>query len=255
MRGYTIAIALVCIAGTAAAPMLHAQWKTPWDYTGPRGADHWSALDPAYAICNTGKQQSPIDIAGAHRADLPPLRFENHSAPLEHLVNNGHTVRVNYAPPGSGDFLIVGDTRYQLTQFHFHHPAEELIGGKRYEMELHLMYAAADGDVAGVAVFLERGRAEATVKTLWDHMPLIVGKDLTIPGVEVNPGEMLPPNAAYYKYQGSVTAPPCTEGVVWYVLKTPVEVSAAQIAAFAKLYPNDARPPMPLNGRVVSESR
>jgi carbonic anhydrase len=86
-------------------------------------------------------------------------------------------------------------------------------------------------------------------------MPLIVGKDLTIPGVEVNPGEMLPPNAAYYKYQGSVTAPPCTEGVVWYVLKTPVEVSAAQIAAFAKLYPNDARPPMPLNGRVVSESR
>ncbi|HKV50434.1 MAG TPA: carbonic anhydrase family protein [Gemmatimonadaceae bacterium] len=255
MRGKRIAV-LLLLAGSAAAPKtLRAQWKTPWDYTGPRGADQWSALDPAYAICNTGKQQSPIDIVGAERADLPALSFENHSAPLDHLVNNGHTVRVNYAAPGSGDFLIVGEKRYQLTQFHFHHPAEELINGKRYPMELHYMYAAADGEVAGVAVFLEAGRTEATVQTLWDHMPLVVGKEENIAGLEVNPGEMLPPNTAYYRYLGSVTAPPCTEGVVWYVVKTPVEMSAAQIAAFAKLYPNDARHPMPLNGRVVSESR
>lgn len=254
MRGKSVAFALL-VAGTIATPVrLSAQWKTPWDYTGRRGADHWSALDPAYALCNTGKQQSPIDISGGQRADLPPLQFENHSAPLDHLINNGHTIRVDYAPSGSGDFLVVGDKRYQLTQFHFHHPSEELIAGKRYEMELHLMYAAANGEIAGVTVFLKRGKAEATVQKLWDDMPIVVGKEKNVSGVDVNPGEMLPSNTAYYRYMGSITAPPCTEGVVWYVLKTPVEVSAAQIAAFAKLYPNDARPPMPMNGRVVSET-
>ena len=121
-------------------------------------------------------------------------------------------------------------------------------------MGLHLMYAAADGEVAGVTVFLTRGKAEATVQKLWDHMPLTVGKEKDVPDVDVNPGEMLPSNAAYYRYVGSLTAPPCTEGVVWYVLKMPVEVASTQLAAFAKLYPNDARPPMPLNGRVVSET-
>jgi carbonic anhydrase len=255
MRERSVAFALLFAAGTIATPVtLVAQWKTPWDYTGPRGAEHWSALDPAYALCNTGKQQSPIDISGARRADLPPLRFENHSAPLDHLINNGHTIRVDYSPSGSGDFLVVGGKRYQLTQFHFHHPSEELVDGKRYEMEAHLMYAAADGGIAGVAVFLKRGKAEPTVQKLWDDMPFVVGKEKNVSGVGVNPGEMLPSNTAYYRYVGSLTAPPCTEGVVWYVLKNPVEVSAAQIAAFAKLYANDARPPMPLNGRVVSET-
>ena len=255
MRGKSVSFALLFVAGTIATPVtLRAQWKTPWEYAGPRGADHWGALDPAYALCNTGKQQSPIDISGAQHVDLPPLHFENHSAPLEHLINNGHAIRVDYPPSASGDFLVVGDKRYRLTQFHFHHPSEELVAGKRYAMGLHLMYAAADGEVAGVTVFLTRGKAEATVQKLWDHMPLTVGKEKDVPDVDVNPGEMLPPNAAYYRYVGSLTAPPCTEGVVWYVLKTPVEVSPAQIAAFAKLYPNDARPPVPLNGRIVSET-
>jgi carbonic anhydrase len=252
-----MSVVLALIVATVATPRTsRAQWKTPWDYAGSRGADHWSALDPAYALCNSGKAQSPIDIAGARRGDMPPLEFQNHAAPLDHLVNNGHTVRVNYPPQASGDFLTVGGKRYQLTQFHFHRPSEHLVDGKQYAMELHLMYAAADGEVAGVAEFLTPGKAEATVQKLWDHMPLVVDKDENIAGVEVNPGEMLSSNtAAYYRYVGSVTAPPCTEGVVWYVLKTPVQVSSAQIAAFAKLYPNDARPPMPRNGRLVTESR
>lgn len=233
-----------------------AQWKTPWTYEGERGADHWSALDPDYAICGTGKEQSPVDIRNAQKADLPPLRFDYHAGPLKYLINNGATIRVNYHDaPGAGNFLIVGDTRYQLTQFHFHRPSEEYIEGKPYAMEVHLMHQSSDGKVAGVTVFLESGAANSAVQKLWDHMPPSESKELEIPGVEVDPRGLIPHNIAYFMYAGSVTAPPCTEGVTWFVLKTPVDISPAQIAAFAKLYPHDVRPLQPLNGRVVKASR
>jgi len=231
-----------------------AQWKTPWSYEGATGADHWSDLDPAYAVCNVGKEQSPIDIRNAEKAALPALRFVDKSAPLKYLINNGHTIRVNYHTPGTGDFLIVGDKHYQLTQFHFHRPSEEYIHGKPYDMVLHLMYEASDGKVAGVAVLLKLGSANATIQKIWDHMPLTVGKEEEIPGVEINPADLLPHDTAYYMYIGSVTAPPCTEDVTWYVLKTPLDISAEEIKAFAKLYPHDVRPLQPLNGRVVKES-
>jgi len=229
-------------------------WKTPWDYQGPRGHEHWSELDPAYALCNTGKAQSPIDIRTTHKTSLPPLRFEYQREPIHYVINNGHTIRVNYHDaPDSGSYLIVGDKRYQLTQFHFHRPSEELIHGKQYEMVLHLMHKASDGEETGVAVLLTSGRANGTVAQLWQHMPRSEGQ-VAVSGVELDPADMLPHTLGYYEYTGSVTAPPCTEGVSWFVLKTPVEVSAAQIAAFAELYPNDVRPPQPLNGRVVEES-
>jgi carbonic anhydrase len=235
---------------------LRAQWKTPWDYEGPRGADHWSQLDPDYALCNTGKEQSPIDIRNTEKTELPALRFESKSGPLKYLINNGHTIRVNYHDaPGTGNFLILGDKRYQLTQFHFHRPSEEYIHGKPYDMVAHLMYQSSDGKVAGVAVLLKAGSANATIRQLWDHMPKTEGKEEEILGVEVNPAGLLPRDTSHYMYVGSLTAPPCTEGVTWFVLKTPMEISAEQISAFAKLYPNDVRSPQPLNGRVVKESR
>ena len=229
-------------------------WKTPWDYQGPRGYEHWSELDPAYALCNTGKAQSPIDIHATRKATLPRLRFEYIREPVHYVINNGYTIRVNYHDaPGSGSYLVVGDKRYQLTQFHFHRPSEELIQGKQYDMVLHLMHKASDGEEAGVAVLLRSGKANSSVAELWRHIPRNEGQ-LAAPGVELDPADMLPGTLGYYLYSGSVTAPPCTEGVEWFVLKTPVEVSAAQIAAFAALYPNDVRPPQPLNGRVVEES-
>jgi carbonic anhydrase len=185
---------------------------------------------------------------------LPPLRFEYKREPIHYVINNAHTIRVDYHDaPGSGGYLIVGDKRYQLTQFHFHRPSEEYVGGRQYDMVLHLMHKASDGEEAGVAVLLTSGRANGTVAQLWQHMPRSEGQQAA-PGVELDPADMLPGTLGYYVYTGSATAPPCTEGVKWFVLKTPVEVSAAQIAAFAELYPNDARPPQPLNGRVVQES-
>jgi carbonic anhydrase len=229
-------------------------WKTPWDYQGPRGAEHWSALDPEYAVCNVGKEQSPIDIRSPQKGHLAPLRFEYKSEPLQYVINNAHTIRVNYHDaPGTGSFLVVGNKRYQLTQFHFHRPSEEYVHGKQYDMVLHLMHQASDGEVVGVAVFLKTGSANPTVQQIWDHMPRSEGQ-LAVTGVELDPAAMLPHDISYYMYMGSLTAPPCTEGVRWFVLKTPVELSAAQISAFAKLYPNDARTPQPLNERVVTET-
>jgi carbonic anhydrase len=243
----------VLIAAAVFAPAsAPAQWKTPWTYEGERGADHWSALDRDYAVCSTGKEQSPVDIHNAQPADLPPLRFEYHAGPLKYLINNGATIRVNYHDaPGTGNFLIVGSTRYQLTQFHFHRPSEEYVDGKPYAMEVHLMHQSSDGKVAGVTVFLNSGAANATVQKLWDHMPQTESKELEIPGVEADPRGLLPHNTAYFMYAGSLTAPPCTEGVTWFLLKSPMDISPAQIDAFARLYPHDVRPLQPLNGRVV----
>jgi carbonic anhydrase len=229
-------------------------WRTPWTYEGPRGSDHWADLDSQYAACK-GKQQSPIDIEDTQKADLPGLRFDYKPARIPYVTNNGATIRVNYeAAPGSGDFLIVGDARYQLTQFHFHRPSEERIRGRTYDMVLHLMHQSSDGQVAGVAVLLKVGSANATIQKLWAHMPKSEGDQQTA-GLQINPAEMLPSSFGYYTYMGSQTAPPCSEGVKWFVLKTPVSISARQIAEFAKLYPHDVRASQPLNGRIVQETR
>ena len=229
-------------------------WRTPWSYDGAKGADRWGSLDPAYAACSAGREQSPIDIASTTKADLPAIRFAYKNGPLR-IINNGYTaVRVNY-PPGNGNYLIVGDTRYELTQFHFHHPSEEYVHGKPSAMAVHLMHVSTDGKVAAVAVLLNAGTANATVQRLWDHMPPRPGTEHEIAGVGIDPTGLLPRELDYYTYAGSQTAPPCTEGVTWFVLKTPVEVSPAQIKAFGMLYPHDVRPLQALNGRVVKASR
>jgi carbonic anhydrase len=246
LAGLAVAVALTPLAS-------RAQWKTPWSYSGARGPEHWGDLDPDYAACKTGREQSPIDIETASKAALPALRLAYRPGPLT-IINNGYTaVRVDY-PPGNGNFLIVGGKRYELTQFHFHRPSEEEIHGKRYDMVLHLMHQAEDGKVAGVAILLKAGKPNATIARLWDHMPKIAGKDTLIQGAVIDPAGLIPADTAYYTYKGSVTAPPCTEDVTWFVLKTPIEVSAGEIASFARLYPHDVRPLQPLSGRIVQES-
>lgn len=265
MRAVSMRVALLIVAAGVAPVGSQARtgdysryvspWKTAWDYQGARGAAYWSTLDPAYALCNVGKEQSPIDIRHAREAGLPPLRFEYRSEPARYVINNRHTLRVNYHDaPGSGSYLMMGKKRYQLVQFHFHHPSEEAIDGKRYPMVLHIMHRGSDGEAMGVAVFLRTGRASPTFQRILDHGPATEGQ-LAVPGLMVDPAAMLPRDTSYYMYMGSVSAPPCTEGVRWVVLKTPVEVSAAQIAAFGRLFPDDARPPQPLDGRVVEESQ
>jgi carbonic anhydrase len=244
----TLTSALLLIGSAA-----QAQWKTPWSYDGDKGPAHWGSLDPDYAVCETGKAQSPIDIGTARTAALPPLQFHYRDGPLT-IINNGYTaVRVDY-PRGNGNVLTVGGTRYELTQFHFHHPSEERLGGKAYDMVLHLMHRSDDGKVAGVAIFVKAGRSNPAIARLWEYMPQMAGPAHRVAGVTIDPSRLLPQTPGYYMYQGSQTAPPCTEGVTWYVVKTPIEASTQQIQAFARLYPHDVRPVQKLNGRAVQQT-
>jgi carbonic anhydrase len=238
----------------AFAPMAaRAQWKTAWDYQGSTGPEHWGDLDPDYSACRTGRKQSPIDIRQASKATLPAVQFEYHTGPLK-IVNNGHTaVRVDYAA-GNGEYLLLAGKRFELTQFHFHHPSEEYIHGKPLPLDIHLMHKSVDGEVVGVAVLITVGASNTAIDQLWKYMPQSNDGPHEIGGVEFDPSGLLPASSAYYTYDGSQTAPPCTEGVTWIVLKSPISISAKALRQFSKLYPHNVRPPQPLNGRGVKES-
>ncbi len=251
---YVLHSLLIAAMAMTAIPVAAAAEKSAagheWSYEGEHGPAHWGDVKTDYAVCKTGKNQSPIDITGAVKADLSPIQFAYKAAPLM-IINNGHSIQVNY-PEGS--FIIVGGKPYQLVQFHFHHPSEEKIKGKSFDMVAHLVHKNAEGKLAVVAVLMQKGQANAILKTLWEHLPKEEGKEEVAANVTINPSELLPTQRGYYTYTGSLTTPPCTEGVMWLVLKTPVEISNAQIDQFAHFYRNNARPVQPLSGRVVSES-
>ena len=252
VAGATLISALTTASPQAQDDRYVSPWKTPWTY---QDQAHWSELDSAYAACGSGKAQSPIDIRQTTPVKLPPLRFEWKPQPLRYVINNRYTWRVNYAP-GNGNFLVVGDKRYELVQFHFHHPAEDMVDGRRHSFEMHMMFKSADGAIVGVTVFDVPRHANPVVRDVWAHAPRSEGQWPAGPEA-VNLAPLLPGATVrrYDEYMGSVGAPPCTEGVEWFILADPVGVSAEQIAAFAKLWPNDDRETQPLNGRVVRRRR
>lgn len=202
-------------------------------------------------MCKIGVSQSPIDLAGAAAARPHELAFRYAAVPLE-IVNNGHTVQVDYAP---GSALIVGGKEYALLQFHFHRLSEHTVNGRPADMEMHLVHQDADGNLAVVGVFLNSGRHNDALDQVWANVPTQEGKMRRVAGATFNVADLLPAETSYYSYVGSLTTPPCTEGVRWTVFQNPVEVSPAQLDRFAALYPDNARPTQPLNGRMISFSR
>jgi carbonic anhydrase len=227
------------------------QSKAHWSYTGEDNPAEWGKLDAAYATCSIGKKQSPINITNPETTDLPALQF-NYSAVSLNIIDNGHTIQVNYA---AGSTVKVGDKTYTLKQFHFHHPSEEQINGKGYDMVAHLVHADDEGRLAVVAVLLTSGASNAFLASIWKNFPAAKEKAIEDASVSVNVADLLPSDHAYYTYLGSLTTPPCSEGVTWYVLKTPVQLSSEQVAAFAKIYPMNARPIQPLNDRGLLASK
>jgi carbonic anhydrase len=234
--------------------LLHAQSPAHphWSYEGKEDPKHWGELDPAYAACSSGHTQSPINIVNAKQADLPPLQFSYNAVPLS-IVDNGHTIMVNYAP---GSTLTVGDKVYTLQQFHFHHPSEEHVNGKKYDLVAHLVHAGADGHIAVVAILFKKDSTPTPLfDTLWKNLSAKKGKVVEVSSVTINAKDLLPPTTGYYTFAGSLTTPPCTEGVTWYVLKTPVDISGSELEVFARIYKDDNRPIQPTNQRVVLESK
>jgi len=221
-----------------------------WGYGKEHGPSQWAELKPEFETCRAGKQQSPIDIGGAQKADLPAIDFKYQASPLR-IINNGHTVQVNL-PPGST--ITIADHSYALLQFHFHTPSEEAIRGKHHALVAHFVHKDAEGKLAVVAVLFDVGKSNAVLAPVLANMPREGGPERTFEGTSLDPAKLLPAKRGYYEFEGSLTTPPCSEGVRWLVLKQPVTLSQQQLDAFRKLYPRNARPTQPLNGRTVRES-
>ncbi len=244
--------ALVSTAILALAPSVtNAQHQAHWEYRGDNGPSNWGNLDTSYTLCSTGHAQSPIDIRHAKKGNLPALQFDYKSVPLN-IVDNGHTIQVNYP---AGSTLTFGDKSYALKQFHFHHPSEEHVNGHSYDMVAHLVHADSEGHLVVVAVLFSIGETNAFIDSVWKNIPREKQKPIEVSAVTINVGDLLPRDHSYYTFGGSLTTPPCSEGVTWYVLKNPVPISRDQLAAFATLYPMNARPIQPLNGRQILDSQ
>jgi carbonic anhydrase len=245
----TIFLAIALLSSAMASAQEHESGH--WGYDGDEGPSHWGDLSPEFAPCKTGHHQSPIDISNPQKADLPPIHFDYKPSPL-HIIDNGHTIMINYAP---GSSIRVGDKQYTLKQFHFHRPSEEKINGKTYDMVAHLVHADQEGNLAVVAVLLEKGNNNPLIRELWSDLPNEKEKEERLDTVTINVANLLPADVGYYTFSGSLTTPPCSENVTWYVLKHPVAITAEEIEQFTKLYRHDARPTQPLHNRVVLESK
>jgi len=236
--------------GDKSAEAAHAA-HAHWSYEGETGPAFWGKLNPAYSACDSGNRQSPIDIRGGVKVDLPAIKFD-YQPSLFNIVDNGHTVQVNY---GEGSYITVQGRRFDLVQFHFHKPSEERVNGRSYDMVAHLVHKSDEGQLAVVSVLFERGTDHPVIQTLWNNLPLEKNSEISPPDAAIDLNKMLPLERSYYTYMGSLTTPPCTEGVMWMVLKSPVQMSNDQMAVFSHLYNRNVRPIQKSSGRLIKESR
>ena len=234
-------------AQTAANPA--AAHKPHWSYEGEGAPDKWGKLQADFRVCDLGMEQSPIDLKDSVRAQVGQLSPSFQDIPLA-VLNNGHTIQVNSAP---GNYTIINGKRFDLLQFHFHHPSEHLLSGKRFDLELHFVHRAADGQLAVLGVFIQPGSHNATLAPIWTSMPRESGPVQEV-GTAIRPSDLLPASRSYFRYQGSLTTPPCSEGVLWTVFNAPIEASRDQIQQFAQLFANNARPAQGKHRRFLLDS-
>jgi carbonic anhydrase len=237
-------------AALAACPLCASpSFAAEFGYEGANGPEKWGDLDAASKVCSAGTQQSPIDITGAIKSQLPPLQIAWKKG-ADTIVNNGHTVQVN-VPDGST--LTVAGEKYTLLQFHFHRPSEHLIGGKNFPMEVHFVHRNAAGGLAVVGTMMTAGKANAEFKKVVATMPAKEGPAVKA-DASIDPGGMLPAKRSYYRYSGSLTTPPCSETVNWLLLTEPLQVGGAEIDGFGKLFAGNARPVQKPNRRFILQS-
>jgi carbonic anhydrase len=223
-----------------------------WSYEGATGPDKWGNLDAANRMCSTGTQQSPIDLSEPVSSQEPALNLAWKTRP-DTIVNNGHTIQLNFK---EGSTINLGKQSYGLVQFHFHHPSEHRINGNSFAMEAHFVHAAAGGaGLAVVGVFMAPGKINAVFSRIVSTMPTKEGDPVSADRA-IDPNGLLPARRNFYRYEGSLTTPPCSETVDWLVLTDRIEVAEADIARFVQLYPMNARPVQDQNRRfILSSSR
>lgn len=219
-----------------------------WGYTGDTGPEHWGDLAPEFSTCKTGKNQSPINITSDVEADLDELSISYQTAPTE-ILNNGHTVQVNIA---EGSYFEVDNSKFSLKQYHFHTPSENLVSGESYPLEAHLVHADDQGNLAVIGVFFEYGEQNETLAKLWKQLPTQVGEVNKLDNVATNIEALFPEERDYYRFTGSLTTPPCSEGVRWFVMQDAVSISKQQVEAFlGAVHHENIRPVQAINARKV----
>jgi carbonic anhydrase len=236
-------------ADKAAAGQQAGAHAAHWSYGGEGGPEQWGQMKPEFAACSTGSRQSPIDIRSGVKVDLEPIQFDYRPAGFS-VVDNGHTIQVNV---GGGNSIEIQGRRYDLVQFHFHRPSEERVNGRQFDMVAHLVHKDPEGRLAVVAVLLDRGTAQPLVQTVWNNLPLEKGSEVAVRS-EIDMNNLLPADRRYYTYMGSLTTPPCSEGVLWMVLQQPVPIANEQVNVFSRLYPMNARPIQQAAGRLIKQS-
>ncbi len=236
----------IAVSGPLAAETGH------WGYYDELGPTHWAELDPAYATCGKGKAQSPINIGFTEAAPLRPPQFQYRATGLE-VVNNGHTIQFNVDP---GSRLKFAGKDYELKQFHVHTPSENEVNGRELAMEIHLVHQSTDGELAVIGVLARPSRRpHHALRRLWEHLPEEKGDSNKAGGLRMNPITLLPMKHDFVSYQGSLTTPPCSEGVRWLVMRTPLRVSRSQADRITRIFGENARPVQPLNDRKVISGR
>ncbi len=235
-------ILFLSACGTSAAP-------PHWTYEGEEGPQHWGELDPSYAVCGTGKSQSPIDIANPSEQDLANISFHYQPSALN-ILNNGHTVQVNY---DAGSYIELDNTRYDVLQFHYHVPSEHKLDGESFPAELHIVHRNPEGNLAVVGVLLQEGTENAAYQPFINNLP-VEETNVKDAGATINAADLLPAVHTTSRYSGSLTTPPCTENVNWLLMTNPVELSAEQLRALVSLFEHgNNRPVQPVNDRVLVE--
>ncbi len=234
-------IALYLLSTASAEDQVH------WGYSGNEGPEYWGKLDTKFGLCAEGKNQSPIDLTGMIEGELPPV-IVNYKEGGNEIINNGHTIQVNYLP---GSSIKLNGHQFELKQFHFHSPSENLIYGKSYPMEAHFVHADANGNLAVIALMFKVGEKNLEIEKAWSLMPEKSGDSKILPR-KLRADNLLPQNRDFYRFNGSLTTPPCSEGVWWLVMKEPTSASKDQIEKFSHTvnHPNN-RPVQPINARIV----
>jgi carbonic anhydrase len=240
--------ALLLIAGIGSGWAADEHGASHWSYEGEESAAHWGMLGPAYMACEAGSHQSPINILMPRHAQQQERLVFHYQSTGVRALDNGHTIQVNVPP---GNELHINGRTYYLSQFHFHDPSEHHVDGRTYPMEVHLVHKDQKGHVVVIGVFVERGSPNQSLADIWAMLPMRAGEL----GSEqpFNPQDLIPPNSHHFSYHGSLTTPPCTEGVQWIVLRDPILMSTQQIAQFVSIIGKNSRPVQPLHGRGVQE--
>lgn len=231
---------------------LSKEEETEWGYGGAANPTQWSELSPEFVSCELGRDQSPINLSQIEEGEVADAKIEfNYRQTSATVVDNGHTIQVNYEP---GNTISINGEVYELLQFHFHTPSEHQIENESLPMELHLVHQNEAGELAVVGVLMDVGAKNSLIADIWEAIPQ-GGKKAKGNGITVDAANLLPENKTFVSYQGSLTTPPCSEQVSWNLMLEPIKLSSSQIETFESIYSYNARPVQPLNGRLIEINR